>query len=196
MTLRFQAGVSLLEILVTTLVLGIGLLGVAALQVSSVSSNQEGFFATQATSIAEDYASRVRSGRLVTSVYNPNSTDSASAKQIAYITRYHTGGALTCGATPPTMCRSDNGTAPSTQCDAATIATFDRWEICDIAKNTLPGGQVRALRNGNRMTIVVEWDAIGGRSDLGTVNNVNANCSSTFIGVDSARNCVIMEIVP
>ena len=191
-----QSGVSLLEILVTTLVLGIGLLGVAALQVSSVSSNQEGFFATQATSIAEDYASRIRSGRLVTSVYDPDSTDSASAKQIAYITRYHTGGALTCDPEPPTMCRSDDGAPPTTRCNAETMASFDRWEVCDIAKKTLPGGQLRAIRNGNRMTIVVEWDAIGGRSDLGTVDNVNANCSSSFIGVDSARNCVIMEIVP
>ena len=61
-------GVSLMEVLVTTLVLGIGLLGVAALQITSLNSNQEGYFRSQATEIAESLASKMRTARM--SIYD------------------------------------------------------------------------------------------------------------------------------
>ena len=187
-----QSGISLIEILITTLVLGIGLLGVAALQVSSLASNQEGFFTSQATSIAEDYASRVRSGRLVTAVPEFDSDDTATVRQLNYVTQYVTGGALAC-ANKPKMCRSDNGNAPDV-CTAGEIVAFDKWEVCDIAKNTLPDGKVRAARVSGRLTVVVDWAATSARQDIGTVENVNTNCQT--LGVANSRNCVIVELIP
>lgn len=189
-----QTGVSLIEILVTTLVLGIGLLGVAALQVSSVSSNQEGFFTSQATSIAQDYASRVRtSGRMITAVPESDPATTSITQHLNYLATYATGGELACGGAPANMCRSDNGTTPAS-CDEATMKAFDQWEICDIAKNTLPDGKVRAIQNANRLTIVVDWDSASERGDLGTKKNVNSNCQGLIGNAD--RNCVIVELVP
>ncbi len=192
---KLQLGVSLIEILITTLVLGVGLLGVAALQVSSISSNQEGFFTSQATSIAEDYASRVRSGRLVTAVPEFDSDDSATTRHINYVNQYVTDGVLECESQSDLekMCRSAGGDSPES-CSVSEIVAFDKWEVCDATKNTLPDGQIRAARVSGRLTVVVDWSPTSSREDIGTVENINSNCST--LGVDESRNCVIVELIP
>ena len=65
MTLRKrQAGVSLIEVLVSALVISIGLVGVAGLQVASMKNNQSAFMRSQATALAYDLADRMRSNRI------------------------------------------------------------------------------------------------------------------------------------
>ena len=182
-----QKGVSLIEILVTTLVLGIGLLGVASLQMASVSGNQEGFFTTQATSIAEDLASRIRAAKMVTLV--PNST----VDHAAFVAQYVDAGELVCNAPPANMCRND-GATPSVDCSFEDIALFDRWEICSIASATLPQGKVRMARLGNRVTLLVDWNSISEKTNLGTKQIINSDCQLLTLSDD--RNCVILEIVP
>lgn len=186
---NYQQGVSLIEILVTTLILGIGLLGVAALQVSSVSSNQEGFFASQATSIAEDYASRIRASKFSAIVPNP------TIAYLDFVDTYHNDNtdAFTCAANPNPMCRSDAGNEAG-DCSIAEVAIFDKWEVCSLARDTLPQGEVRVLNNGRRLTVVIDWDSTEGRSDIGNLSLVNSNC--TILTGSDKRNCVIMELVP
>lgn len=184
-----QLGVSLIEVLVTTLILGVGLLGVAALQISSISSNQEGLFSSQATAIAEDYASRIRSSKTSTTMPNSNIT------YAQFVAVYHNGNnaALACGAAPAQMCRSNAGAAAQ-DCTLAQLAAFDQWEVCSVAEDVLPGGQVRVLNNGIRLTIVVDWDSDQGREDTGNVAVRNANCAP--LTGSNERNCVILELVP
>ncbi|MDH5432948.1 MAG: type IV pilus modification protein PilV [Gammaproteobacteria bacterium] len=176
-----QLGVSLIEILVTVLILGIGLLGVAALQVSSLASNQEGFFTTQATSIAEDLSSRMRATKITTML---PSTDVDHASLIA---NYISNVPFACDAAPK-LCT--NGTS----CTLAEVAVYDKYDICNIAQNTLPGGLVRVIGSTSRLTVVVEWDSAAARTDIGNRANVNANCA--VLTGDAERNCVLMEIVP
>lgn len=188
-----QAGVSLIEILVTTLILGVGLLGVASLQVASVSSNQEGFFSAQATSIAEDLASRIRSSRLAMTV--PQST----LNQNTYSANYVDAGGYGCSGSAPPMCRADGGNPPSPLCsdgvsDLIDVSTYDKWDICEIALNTLPQGKVRVLSSGWRLSIVVAWDPVTARSDMGQKQNVNTHCN-VVVG-DASENCIILEILP
>jgi len=184
-----QSGVSLIEILITVFILGVGLLGVAALQINSISSNQEGFFTSQATSIAEDYSSRIRSSKLTTLM--PTSTVDFDV----FLANYHNGDseAFTCGNTITPMCRSHDSTAAS-DCDLTEMATFDKWEICSLAKNTLPAGEVRAINNNRHLTLVIDWDSAEGRNDVGSKTLVNQKCTK-FTG-DTKRNCIIMEMVP
>lgn len=56
-----QRGMTLIEILVTVLVLAVGLLGMASLTVGSLKNNQGAFLRTQATILAYDMADRMRS---------------------------------------------------------------------------------------------------------------------------------------
>ena len=60
---RRQRGVTLIEILITLLVLAVGLLGLAALQGISLQSGQVAYHATQATNVAYEIADFARANR-------------------------------------------------------------------------------------------------------------------------------------
>jgi len=60
---RFQRGVTLIEILVTLLVLAIGLLGLAALQGVSLQAGQISYLRTQATNFVYEVADHARANR-------------------------------------------------------------------------------------------------------------------------------------
>jgi type IV pilus assembly protein PilV len=63
--LKHQRGTTLIETLVALLVLSIGLLGVAALQVNALQSNQMAHVRSQASVLAYDLADRMRANRAV-----------------------------------------------------------------------------------------------------------------------------------
>lgn len=56
-------GLTLVEILVALLVLSIGLLGLAALQTTSLRFNTSAYYRTQATALAYDLSDRMRANR-------------------------------------------------------------------------------------------------------------------------------------
>ena len=58
---REQQGFTLVEVLVASLILGIGLVGVAGLQALALKNNQSAFMRSQATAMAYDLADRMRS---------------------------------------------------------------------------------------------------------------------------------------
>ncbi len=60
---KFTGGFSLLEVLISVLILSIGLLGLAALHASSLKANHGAFHKSQATFLAYDMVDRLRSNR-------------------------------------------------------------------------------------------------------------------------------------
>jgi type IV pilus assembly protein PilV len=62
---RFASGMTLVEVLVSLIVISVGLLGVAALQITSLRSSQASFLRTQATALADDIIDRMRANRTV-----------------------------------------------------------------------------------------------------------------------------------
>lgn len=60
---RTQQGTTLIEVLVTLVLLAIGLLGLAGLQASSVQSNHSAYYRSQATILAYDITDRMRTNR-------------------------------------------------------------------------------------------------------------------------------------
>ncbi|MGG2395982.1 type IV pilus modification protein PilV [Pseudomonas sp. SH1-B] len=60
---RHQKGATLIEVLIAVVVLSIGLLGLAGLQVTSVQSNHSAYQRSQATLLAYDLADRMRANR-------------------------------------------------------------------------------------------------------------------------------------
>ncbi len=186
-----QGGVSLLEVLITTLVLGIGLLGVASLELNSISGNQEAFFSSQASTIAKEYASRIRSSRASNMLVDGN------ADYSTFVSAFHNDNtnAYTC-ASPPTandFCRG-NGGAVAANCGLSQLSAFAKWEACSIAKETLPAGEVRVDHDGNHLTIVVDWDSSRVGIDSGLKPLVNSECQA--VTGSATRNCVILEMIP
>jgi len=59
-----QAGMTLIEVLVTLVLISVGLLGVAALQLTTMKNNQESYVRSQATMLAADMLDRMRSNQV------------------------------------------------------------------------------------------------------------------------------------
>lgn len=62
-SIRRQQGATLIEVLIAVVVLSIGLLGLAGLQVTSVQSNHSAYQRSQASLLASDLADRMRANR-------------------------------------------------------------------------------------------------------------------------------------
>ena len=58
--IKSMHGASLIEVLVAMVILAIGMLGLAGLQLSSMNNNQSAFYRSQATFLANDKLDRVR----------------------------------------------------------------------------------------------------------------------------------------
>ena len=57
---RSQHGVTLIEVLITVLVIAIGLLGMASLQLNGLRANHDAYYRTQASIFAADLSDRIR----------------------------------------------------------------------------------------------------------------------------------------
>lgn len=80
-----QQGATLIEVLVTILVLAIGLLGLAGLQVTSVQSNHSAYYRSQATILAYDISDRMRSNRTAAldGAYDVDFPDSSNSHSVS-----------------------------------------------------------------------------------------------------------------
>lgn len=121
-------GLTLVEILIALLILSIGLLGLAGLQTMSLRFNTSAYYRTQATALAYDFADRMRANR-----------------QVALTGAYDV--AL---QDPPPAC---GAVAVAGTLEQQEIATWRNALACRIPQST---GEV--VRNGNEVTLTVQWD--------------------------------------
>lgn len=79
--MKTESGFTLVELMVAVLVLTIGLLGLAGLQVKGLSNNHNAYLRTQATLLAQDMADRMRNnqGGLASYLGSPSNNDCASS---------------------------------------------------------------------------------------------------------------------
>jgi len=125
-------GFTLVEILITVLILSIGLLGLAGLQVRSMKSNHSSYLRSQATIMAYDIIDRMRA--------NPKAvTDTAYVANAAYTVTPPT-------TTPPNPYYSVDGTAATGSCTTTGGCTTTQMAKTDITQwrvalaTQLPGG--------------------------------------------------------
>lgn len=215
-------GFSMIEVLIAVLILAVGLLGVAALQMTSVRSGAEGYLRSQATAIAEDFASRIRAGReMVKSEDAPwgsplwgsdvsefvdtdndgvaDSTEVTGASPTgamqAYLDQFVDIDGLDCAAAV-NLCRVDNGNAAN-NCDFASLVAYEIFESCRGAGTLLPEGQIRTKRTGARMTIAVSWRVSEEIDpDDSTASIRNTLCTTEFDNFPETDDCVLMEVIP
>ncbi len=96
-TRRSEQGFTLIEVMIAVLVLSIGLLGLAGLQVTALQNNQGSFMRSQATALAYDLADRMRANVLGTISGNYNPADAAVTANCA----------TTTGCSPQEMAQTD-----------------------------------------------------------------------------------------
>jgi type IV pilus assembly protein PilV len=83
MKIKSNSGFTLIEVLVSVVILGVGLLGLAALQTTNLSNNQSAYFRSMATQFAYDISDRMRGNRVGVNAGNYNNGAAANNNCIA-----------------------------------------------------------------------------------------------------------------
>ena len=147
--MKQQAGFTMIEILVATLVLTVGILGVAALQLTSFQTNQSAYARSQAIYITQDIFDRIRANP---EGYRNTTTYDAFDSNV--------GGGLP--ADP--ACVVSNAGCSSLQMAQQDIrewsANFNNVFGAENYRPRLPNGRGLVTRNGttNDFTATVSWD--------------------------------------
>ena len=130
--LNKQRGVTIIEVLVAMLILAVGLLGMASMQVRAVSDTSNSSFRSIAIFYANDMADRIRSNPVGErgNLYNDES-----------------GGAV------KASCLTVAG------CDSSDMAANDKFEWLTNVAQALPAGTGEITKNGNVYTVTVSWNS-------------------------------------
>ncbi|WP_455374919.1 type IV pilus modification protein PilV [Kaarinaea lacus] len=136
-----QKGFSIIEVLISVLVISIGLLGMAGLQTTGIQQSHNSYLKTQASMLAYDMADRMRSNLQGVAAGHYNSINNGTLDLI----------------TSEPVCADTNA------CTAEEIASIDiyQWTSADTTGSisaALPSGHGMVSNNGGVFTISVLWD--------------------------------------
>lgn len=154
---KAQTGFTLIEVLVSLLILAFGLLGIGGMLGFTLKSNSSSYLKQLSVQSASTIVDRMRANK-------------AAAIGGDYSLSNLTTG--TAPATPATNCIS-------TACTPAQLATFDYWDwqVNDVARQ-LPNGlasiSTSLSGNGTLVTITVQWDDRPAQSTLGSSTAASA----------------------
>jgi type IV pilus assembly protein PilV len=143
---RTQSGISLLEVLVSVIVLSVGLLGVAGLQLSGLQYTQAAYQRSQATAVTASLIERMRSNRegVADGEYDGLSV---TANQSGLTTHDCS---VTAGCSPAEIADRD----------------IEAWTTTSLPR--LGGSAAASVsRNGNVFTINVAWADVSERDSSG-----------------------------
>jgi type IV pilus assembly protein PilV len=131
---RRGRGFTLIEVMVSLVVLSIGLLGIGKLVLFSARANDSAYLRGQATAMAYEILDNMRSNRV-------------TAMQAGYDTALAT--------MPP-----NPGSCVETVCTATTLAQYDEYQWKTRLAAALPSGEGSVVTAGNptTATITVQWD--------------------------------------
>ena len=151
-----QLGISMIEVLVTLVIVSIGLLGSAAMVINGLESNRNAYLRTQASILAYDMADRLR----------------ANSAQAANYAGFSTDGAAT---NVPGCYDSDGG------CNAAAIETADKAQWASAIQGAdggvilLPNAEGTIAQNGGDFVITITWVESQWDEDDEEYNDQNQN---------------------
>ena len=160
-TSRSQAGLSLIEILVTVVILSIGLLGIAATQTLGLGYSNDSYLRSQATMLANELTERMSLNLVAVDGNNFN------------INAFDLTG---CGTAPATICEG------AANCTPPQLATYDLYRIAcgynvgsnDGVVNIFPNAALNVAcldsdggvdadpcTNGSNHSITISWQRAG-----------------------------------
>ena len=117
---RSEVGSTMIEVLVSVVVVAIGLLGMASLQLNSVKSSFDSAGQSQASWLAQEMAERIRSNNSeAAAFYIDAAANNAS-----------------CGISPSVYCGLVSGVGSVDTCSSEQRAVFDVWDVfCNVAED-------------------------------------------------------------
>ncbi len=142
-----QTGFTLIEVMVSTVVLAIGLLGLAGLQVASLTANQSAFMRTQASVLGYDLADRMRA----------NVQGATNGSYAAGTANYTAGCGTTTGCSPLQMAQNDLAEWNSV---IATYLPLGQGIVCTDS-TPIDGSGITTPQCdgiGNQFAVKIWWD--------------------------------------
>lgn len=148
---RRQSGLGIVEVLVALVVVSVGVLGMASLQLTGMKHSSGGFNRSKALLYAQSMATRIRINETGADALHYEAYDSTGE---------------TCNTPPVPYCQARPGVAAGS-CNPEELATFDKFSVAcgDVGTNGAEKGVVGTLPNGT-LTITC----------LGTDGLVTATC--------------------
>ena len=168
-----SSGFTMVEVLITVVVVSIGLLGLAGLQISGLRANMGSEARSKATILANDIAERMHANPLAIDQYDGITTagQDCETEPDRFCSSYNDGTVttLTDGTTTTIT--------PAAECTPTQMSTFDAWVwTCGlpVATGVQRGGVINKLTNGtasvtcntnpcvegSARTISVSWDVL------------------------------------
>lgn len=204
-------GVTLIEVLVAVIILSIGLLGIAGLQVATAKYRLGSGIRASTASLFSDYTDRVRLNttmagpNLITGALSVNIPSSAPDKSLyAYKATWATQQVVTDAALISTACDGNN------ICEPATRADYDMLTWRKNVRANLPQGAV--YTEGNRkegITVTLMWfdkertdkssrtdDASNAATQVGLVAATQCNAVTSSTGMALQTCCPNAAAVP
>lgn len=169
---KLSTGFTLLEILIAMLIISIGLLGVATLQIRGQQFNQVSYFRTQATFLAYDLMDRIRINfETNNTVINPMADYSSEPLQ-QFV-----------NVGPSGNINQPKGDCEDNPCSSLQLANYDLDNWFYYLRNTLPDGTAKIdgtvqINNNNvtaQYTITIQW------KDIADDNDANTNEQQTWL---------------
>jgi type IV pilus assembly protein PilV len=157
-----QEGMSLIEVLITLIILAFGLLGIAGVLMFSNKANNSSYLKQQAVQSVYDIFDRMRTNYQAAINGNYNMSNMGS------------NGVPTSVPAPSPLCTS-------TACTPSQMAAYDIWFWINNDVNKLPNGSASitsALSGtaGNTiMTVTVQWDDSPAQTALGASSSTSTN---------------------
>jgi type IV pilus assembly protein PilV len=195
-----QAGFNLLEVLVSVLIVTVGLLGLAGVQVVAQRAEQESYQRAQAMILMSDIVDRINANRKVAVCYaiTPSAgTTFLGTTPAGTGTKYNVGG-FTC----PSMATNPNAVSRA----GTDIAFIDSMLLG--ASETMGGGKVGAMigaracigfdAGSQSYTIAVAWQgnsATFSPATWTTAPNVAKNCATGEYGAETQRRVVWTTLI-
>lgn len=129
--IKTSAGATLIEVMIALVIMSIGLLGLASLQLTGISSNSNSEKRTQASIVANDLIERMRA--------NPAGVTAGDYAAVNYTT-------IDC-TTPPASCQTLS--AGAVGCTSAQMANYDAFTSWCNASTLLQSGTLQVTCTDN-----------------------------------------------
>jgi len=136
---RKEKGFMLIETLIAVIILAIGLLGMASMQVVALKNNNSAYTRTQATYLGYDIIERIRNNAGEDYSLAIGSTPSDVG-----------------GVAAKNVCKFSSAT-DTLNCNSSQLVVFDQATWVEDVANVLPSGEGGIVVNGSTYIITIRW---------------------------------------
>ena len=174
-----QRGVGLIEVLVALIVISLGVLGMAGLQLTGMKQSTNGFNRAKAVMLAENMTTRMRINPVGVADGHYDGFDTATA---------------TCNTKPDPYCQAYEGTNAE-MCDSEELADFDMFSVAcgDWSGSSANGGVNDLLPADARMQVTCDSPCVSTSNYALSVNWAESKNASSD---ETQSSQVLMRLRP